>query len=119
MPAINKRERGTQGENLAVGYLEKKSYRILERNFRYERGEIDIIAEHNSTLVFIEVKARRSTSFGEPEDAVTSSKQEQIQKVAEGYLFTNSIEGKECRFDVIAIQFENGKANIRHYENAF
>ena len=116
---INKRERGAQGENLAVDYLEKKGYRILERNFRFERGEIDIIAEQNSALVFVEVKARRSRAFGEPEDAVTISKRNQLQKVAEGYLYKNNIDEKECRFDVIAIQYENGKATIRHYENAF
>ena len=119
MPSVNKREDGTHGENLAVDYLKKKGYRILERNFRFERGEIDIIAEQHDTLIFIEVKARRSTSFGTPEDAVTSTKQRQIQKVAEGYLFINSVDGKACRFDVIAIQFENGTPNIRHYENAF
>ena len=116
---VNKRERGAQGENLAVDYLKKKGYRILERNFRFERGEIDIVAEDNGELVFVEVKARRSTSFGEPEDAVTISKQSQLQKVAEGYLYKNNIDGKECRFDVIAIQYKNGKANIRHFENAF
>ena len=92
---------------------------ILQRNYRFERGEIDIIAEDGEELVFVEVKARRTKAFGEPEDSVTTQKQEQIQRVAEGYLFEHAISDRACRFDVVAIFFRNGKAEINHLKNAF
>jgi putative endonuclease len=116
---INRRKSGADGENLAVDFLRKKGYRILEQNFRFERGEIDIIAEESETLVFVEVKARRSKTFGDPEDAVTEHKRSQIRRIAEGYLFKKNIEEKACRFDVIAIQYHDGEVDIRHLENAF
>ena len=119
MKTVNRRQRGNEGESLAVDYLRKKGYRILERNFRFERGEIDIIAEENDTLVFVEVKARRSLQYGEPEDAVTDAKCERIRNIADGYLFINGIEDKSCRFDIIAIRFEKGKVNFNHIEDAF
>lgn len=115
----NRRARGTLGEDTAVDYLEKKGYRILQRNFRFERGEIDIVAEDGGVLVFVEVKARRTKTYGEPEDAVTVSKRKQIRKVAEGYLFKNDIDGRECRFDVVAIVIEGDRTIVRHCENAF
>lgn len=116
---MNKRARGAHGEDLAVDYLQKKGYRILARNFRYGRGEIDIIADDNEVLVFIEVKARRSVEFGEPEDSVTMFKRNQVRRVAQGYLFTENIDDRECRFDVVAIRFKGNLTDIRHYENAF
>ena len=115
----NKRDRGTEAETLAANFLEERGMRIIERNFRFERGEIDIIAEDGDELVFVEVKARRSNAFGEPEDAVTPEKEEQIKKVAEGYLFERQIEDRPCRFDVVAVSVVNGKQTITHLPNAF
>lgn len=116
---LSKRKKGTVGEGLAVEYLEKKGYRIIQRNYRYEHGEIDIVAEDGNTLVFIEVKARRSKEFGEPEDAVTPRKRDKIRATAEGYLFKNNIDDKNCRFDVIAIDYQCNKTEIRHIPDAF
>ncbi|MBI5214864.1 MAG: YraN family protein [Ignavibacteriae bacterium] len=116
---MNRRRQGAQGEALAVEYLQKKGYRILRQNYRYERDEIDIIAQENETLVFIEVKARRSTNYGAPIEAVTESKQKTIRAVAEGYLAENEIEDISCRFDVISILYKNGKPEIEHYVDAF
>lgn len=116
---MNKRQRGTVGEDAAVDYLVKKGYRILERNFRFDRGEIDIVADDRGTLVFVEVKTRHSKSFGEPEDAVTPKKRLQLRKVAKGYLYAQHIESKQCRFDVVAIEYQGGDVTIRHIENAF
>lgn len=115
----NRRTKGTAGEDVAVDYLVKKGYHILERNFRFERGEIDIIAADGEDLVFVEVKARRSTSFGEPEDAMTPAKCDQIRKVAEGYLFRRNLDDQHCRFDVIAIQYQKNVPVIRHLIDAF
>jgi putative endonuclease len=116
---VSRAKRGTAGEDLAVAHLEKKGYRILQRNFRFEHGEIDIVAEIDATLVFVEVKARRSSSFGEPEDAVTGRKRERIHRTASGYLFERNIDDRACRFDIIAISRCDGQPVIRHIEDAF
>jgi putative endonuclease len=116
---LSKTKKGTIGENLAVDYLEKKGYCILQRNYRFEHGEIDIVAEDGNVLVFVEVKARRSKAFGEPEDAVTPRKREKIRSTANGYLFEKNIDDKECRFDVVAIDYKDNKTEIRHLEDAF
>ncbi len=116
---ISKTKKGTIGEDLAVDFLQKKGYRILQRNYRFEHGEIDIVAEDGNALVFVEVKARRSKQFGEPEDAITPQKCEKIRATADGYLFENNIDDKECRFDVIAIDYQGDKTEIRHIIDAF
>jgi len=118
---MNRRyERGIIGESLAIDYLRKNGCRIIKRNYRFEHGEVDIIAEDGDVLVFIEVKTFRSKVYGEPEDAVTIRKREKIRKTAEAYLFENAIEDKECRFDVIAIDLEKENSPvIRHIKDAF
>ena len=115
----SQRAKGQAGEDTAVDYLLKKGYHILERNFRFERGEIDIIAVDREDLVFVEVKARRSTAFGDPEDALTPAKCNQIRKVAEGYLFKRNLDDQLCRFDVIAIEYQKNIPLIRHLVDAF
>ena len=115
----NKRDKGKIGEDIAVEFLKKKGYRILERNFRFERGEIDIIAEYAGALIFVEVKARRSISFGTPHEAVTAQKQLQIRKIADGYIFSHEIDDTACRFDIIAIRYAGKNIDIQHFENAF
>jgi putative endonuclease len=119
MSPINHRIRGKVGEDLAAKFLERNGLKIIQRNYRFERGEIDIIAEEREVLVFVEVKARRSQAFGEPHEAVTARKQQQIRKVAEGYLFLHEINDKECRFDIVAIHYAGSKISIEHFENAF
>lgn len=114
-----RRERGTAGETSAVRFLELRGMKILCRNYRFERGEIDVVAEDGRELVFVEVKTRRTKSYGEPEEAVNAKKQAQLRKVAEGYLFEHRIDDRPCRFDVVAIFFHNGKAEIKHFKNAF
>lgn len=116
---VDTRKRGIEGEDLAFAHLEKLGYRICQRNYRFGRGEIDIIAEDGKTLVFVEVKARGSSVFGDPEDAVTHHKRRQIRKIAGGYLFERRIEDRECRFDVIAVEYANGKTVLRHIKDAF
>lgn len=110
---------GNWGEEAAVGLLKKKGYIILERNFRGERGEIDIIARDNETLVFVEVKTRLQKTFGNPEDAVDNRKQAQIGKIAMVYLMEKDLKEKDCRFDVVAVFKAGTKTEIRHIEDAF
>ena len=115
----SRKHRGAVGESVAARFLQDQGLVILQRNYRFERGEIDIVAQEGDELVFVEVKSRRSKSFGEPEEAVTQKKQEQIRKVAEGYLYEHAAENSPCRFDVVAIIFDNGEAQISHLKNAF
>ena len=115
----SKMRRGRAGEDLAVDYLVKKGYRILDRNYRYGHGEIDIVAEDGSVLVFVEVKARRSKQYGEPEDAITFRKRALLRRTADGYIYEHNIEDKDCRFDVVAVDYEPRSPEIRHIENAF
>ena len=119
MSPKNRRKWGKAGEELAAQYLERNGLKILEHNFRFERGEIDLIAEEGEELVFVEVKARRSNAFGAPEEAVTEKKQEQVHAIAEGYLFIHDIDDRPCRFDIVAIEYQNGTAEIRHIRDAF
>ncbi|MBU2493373.1 MAG: YraN family protein [Bacteroidetes bacterium] len=116
----NKKQFGESGEELASDYLIKKGYKIIKRNWRFSHGEIDIIAKDNNTLVFVEVKTRRNLEFGPPELAVPKSKQIQIKKMAEAYLYINEIKDQECRIDVIAIlMIDKDTPQINHIKNAF
>ena len=86
-----KKDTGDKGEDLAVKLLEDSDYEIVERNYRFGKGEIDIIAKDKDTLVFVEVKTRKNLEFGPPELAITMNKQRQIKKIAEAYLFEKKI----------------------------
>ena len=92
---------GKLGEQLAFSFLENKNYTILEKNYRFGRGEIDIIAEDDNMLVFIEVKTKKFGDFGDPITWVPRSKQRQIGTVAKGYLYEKNITNQDCRFDVL------------------
>jgi putative endonuclease len=110
---------GDEGELLAVKFLEQAGFKILQRNYRYDRGEIDIVAEDNSELVFVEVKSRHTQTFGTPEDAITLKKESYLKRTAEGYLFQHNLEDKACRFDVIAVDWNGGQPEIRHIKKVF
>ena len=113
---INTRELGAEQELIATRYLLSRGFRILHRNYRIRIGEIDLVALDGDTLVFIEVKYRRTARCGEPETAVTERKQHTIYRVAQHYLQHYGYgEGQPCRFDVISIFGEE----IRHYKDAF
>ena len=117
---ISKKSQGDIGESEAAAYLEANGYELLKRNFHFGRtGEIDIIARQGASLVFVEVKARTNSSYGDPLFSITPSKQQKIRTVARGYLYVNKIEDTECRFDVITVVKLNGKTKIEHIENAF
>ncbi len=111
---------GRSGEEIALRFLKKKGYRIIGQSFRMFRGEIDIIAFDRKTLVFVEVKTRKSREYGSPEESVTSAKQEQLRKIASGFLVKSHLQDVECRFDVISVLFNpDGSSRIQHFRNAF
>ncbi len=110
---------GRLGEELARQFLEKKGYEIVETNYRYGRGEIDIIARDGEFLVFCEVKARRTDTYGPPEYAITPRKQSQLRRIATAYIAERDIRDQACRFDVIAIRLSLQPPGIEHLVNAF
>jgi len=111
---------GRTGERLAAEALMSKGYRILERNFRCRQGEIDLVAEDEQDIIFVEVKARRGVSFGLPEDALTMRKRRKLVEVASYYLDLHTCSDRSWRIDVVAVQFSSsGKLEeIRIYEHA-
>jgi len=111
---------GKSGEETAIAYLKKKKFKVLERGFRFRRGEIDIIARDNDTVVFVEVKTRQSLEFGLPEESVTPLKQQQIRRLAEAYLATNNLYDVPCRFDIISLFYSRKDGyHIHHLRDAF
>ena len=113
---MNKTETGQKYEERAAAYLKEKGFIILERNFRCRQGEADIIGLYNRCLVFVEVKYRKNTSLGTPEEAVGIAKQLKICMVSDYYRFTHPLYAdKQVRYDVIAICADE----ITWYQNAF
>ena len=112
---ITTTELGRFGEKAAADYLKKKGYRILEKNFRAGKNEIDIIASRKKEIVFVEVKTRIGDKFGTPREAVTKTKQQRYYKIAECYWLKTG-EEPNARFDVIEV-YEDG--HIEQYKNAF
>lgn len=111
---------GNRGEDIAVAFLESKGFTILERNYTFERSEIDIIAQDDGTIVFVEVKLRRSTHFGRPEEFVDDKKIQYIYRAAEGWMYERCIQQVPVRFDVIAIiDTKNDQPQINHLIDAF
>jgi len=111
---------GARGEEIAVAYLRGKRFVILERNFRCKGGEVDIVARDGRTIVFVEVKSRRSESYGPPQLSVTPFKQRQISKAALTWLAKNHQYDAAARFDVIAILLLSHQVPaIDHIHNAF
>lgn len=111
----------TQYERMAEDYLAGHGYKITERNFRLRSGEIDLIAQWDNQIVFVEVRMRADDRFGSPEETVGKDKQERIRRVAAMYLQSRDLTDRmQPRFDVIAILHKNGeKPKLTHYPSAF
>lgn len=111
---------GRWGEDRAAAYLETQGFKIIKRNFRLGQvGEIDIVAEEGSTLVFVEVKTQSTETMGEAMSWVTPKKQRQLGRLAQAYLTINKIENRECRFDVIGVARRGSAVEMKHIPNAF
>ena len=109
---------GRQGEDLAVTFLENKGYRILDRNWKLGDLELDIVAQQDDEVVFIEVKTRSSLAWGNPEDAVDELRKRRLTAAANAYIKFKRLDNP-FRFDVIAIVLNNGEQTINHIEYAF
>ena len=117
---VNQQQKfGEKSENLAAWYLRENGYKIIEQNYRNQIGEIDIIAQDKKTIVFVEVKSRRSIRYGSPKWAVTPQKQRKISMVALYYLKTTKQIDSKARFDVVAITSNRDVPQIEIVKNAF
>jgi putative endonuclease len=110
---------GKKGEDLAADYLVDAGFRIVERNYRCVFGEIDIVAEEGETLVFVEVKSRRSEAYGSPQMAVSHEKQKKLSRSAMHYLQENRLSHRPARFDVMAVKLLPTSCKIELIRNAF
>ncbi len=111
-------ELGKLGEQLAVDFLIKKGYKIKEKNWRFQKAEVDIIAQKENILTIIEVKTRTTDYFGNPQDFITPKKIKLLTKAIDEYVVTNDLD-VEVRFDVIGIINNKNEIKIEHLEDAF
>ena len=111
-------ELGKKGEQIAVNYLITKGYTIVQRNYRFQKAEVDIIAQLKDTLAIVEVKTRSTADFGNPQDFVKPKQIQRLVKAVDEYVTVNKLD-VEVRFDIIAIVKEKNGFNIEHLEDAF
>ena len=107
---VSRQELGRAGEDAAVDALRARGYRIVARNVRMRGGELDVVAEDAGTIVFVEVKARRSTAFGTPAEAVGPRKQRTLCHLALRYLAGRRLGDRPCRFDVVEVWVDSAGA---------
>lgn len=113
-------EIGRRGEDAAVAYLERSGMRVVDRNWRDGRGELDIVAIDGDTLVICEVKTRMTVAQGTPEEAVSPTKRRRLVRLAGSYIAAQGLEPCPIRFDVVAIHvLTEDRAVLRHYRGAF
>jgi putative endonuclease len=110
---------GKKGEAVAQAYLSEKGYELRVANYRFQHLEIDLIFEYAQSLIIVEVKARNTTEYGEPYEAVTRQKQKQLIKAANQYIEEEDLY-LEVRFDIVSILFQpDGSHQLTHIEDAF
>lgn len=109
---------GKIGEDMAADYLASHGYDILERNYRFQKAEIDIIVKKDSVIAVVEVKTRSTSDFGSPKDFLKPTQIQRLVKAIDNYIVENDFE-EEVRFDIISILKENKKYVIEHIEDAF
>jgi putative endonuclease len=116
---MSKKKLGKFGEEAAVQYLESAGFRILERNWQIQAGEIDVIAEHKGDIVFVEVKTRTSDLYGGPEESITYQKRKRIIRASLAYLLEEDKIDSDWRVDLIGIYCtrEHDLLRVEHYEN--
>lgn len=111
---------GRRGEDIAADYLAKKGYQIIQRNFHTRFGEIDLVANKNQKLIFVEVKLKLGSQFGTPAEMISPHKIYQVKRTATHFLLANPQLAKQYpqqRIDAVCIVVDKGKVSIKHYEN--
>jgi putative endonuclease len=113
-----RKQTGRQGEEIVALYLAEKGYKIVQRNWRCPLGELDLVMEDGQTLVFVEVRTRRSQRFGSAEESVTPAKQSRLIELAQTYLQETNRSAQSWRIDVATVQLGAGLPQVNHIENA-
>ena len=116
---LTAQQTGRDGEEAAARYLEERGWRILARRFRVRGGEVDLVAERNGTVAFVEVKTRSPGALDDGRGAVTRAKRWRLARAAGVYLARNGLGDCPCRFDVISVALAGGRSEIRHLPGAF
>lgn len=124
---MSTKQLGDQGEDLAAEFLESQGYVILDRNYRYQRAEVDLVCFEPESdmaaggeIVFAEVKTRSGLGYGRPEEALSEAKRRHIIRASQAYLHERRLEKATCRFDVISIILrDDGPPKIEHFKRAF
>ncbi len=119
MSAANRQQKGRKAEEIAAGFLKGQGLEIVGRNVRCLLGEIDLVAWHGRTVVFVEVKSRYSQGFGTPQEMVSVAKQKRLTRLAQWYLKKHDLLRQPARFDVVAIQWVEGEPLVTWIANAF
>jgi putative endonuclease len=118
-PSDPRRQLGDHGEDLAAAALKQQGYKILERNYVTPLGEIDLIARQGKVLVVVEVKTRKSTRFGSPQEGVSATKQGRLRRLADYYLKAKRLTGSPVRFDVVAVTMTGDDPQVEIIRDAF
>ncbi|MFC2076799.1 YraN family protein [candidate division KSB1 bacterium] len=113
------KDTGREGEREAADHLKRRGYKIIETNYTCRHGEIDLVVRKRKTLVFVEVKSARGRQFGRPVSWVDERKQKKLATLAAFYLQQHELEGVEVRFDVVGVEWEAGRPQVVHLEDAF
>ena len=119
MGEVDRSRLGSEAEERCVAWLERAGYCIRERNWLAREGELDIVAERNEVLCFVEVRMRSTAVWGDPSHTVSFSKQRRVVKAALHYLFAYDLREKMMRFDVVSVVGHGEKATVEHIPNAF
>jgi putative endonuclease len=114
-----RRQLGSDGERAAERFLRGRGYTIVERNYRCPLGEVDLVALHRGTVVFVEVKTLRRASVGAPHDAVGPRKQRRLARIAEHYLAARRLYDRDVRFDVVGVCLDGGELVCELLQDAF
>jgi len=109
---------GKAGEDLAVEFLESEGYTILERNYHFEKAEVDIVAYDNQRFIFVEVKTRTNHSFEESEERLSPEQYKRVMKAGQAWMYERKMEGAPVRFDVVTVLLKSTQPDVRHYKNA-
>ena len=110
---------GELGERIAERWMERKGWRLVGRRFRNGHRDIDLIVEGEDTVVFVEVKARRPSDFGDPVEAVGWRKQRELVRSAHVWMGRFGVPGRSYRFDIVGVLVDGRTVRVRHVENAF
>lgn len=113
-------DEGRWAEQIAVEYLERNDFEILDRNFYFKKiGELDVVCRQRGIIVFVEVRHRTSLRYGTPEESLTYTKCAKLRRCAQAWLARHKLFNSPCRFDMIAVDTAKGHTDIRHHVNAF